>query len=141
MKNVSTAVFAITFAAMVPTSALAFLSINRQNVNQVSNSPVVFEVVGRAGARTEDYWCAAGDYAQRSLGLPWRTRLYISRERGQSETTQRRSAVQFTTDPQALGITPDTRSVTITNLALGSERTVTHARGACEDVRIPANDR
>ena len=59
--------------------------------------------------------------------------------RGQSVTTNRRSAVQFITNAQAAGVTPLERNITIGGeSAAGTERTATHAYGeAREDVRLP----
>jgi hypothetical protein len=77
----------------LPNAALAFRSINGQDVNPMANG--VFEVVGKPGAGPREYWCSAGHYARAMLRAAANQRIYITRGLGQSETTNRRSAVQF----------------------------------------------
>lgn len=58
-----------------------------------------FEVIPRGDQRTEGYWCAAADYARRTLGAGWRDPIYVLRGYGPSVTTGRKTAVQFSTKP------------------------------------------
>lgn len=81
-------------------AAEAFTSRKSARVNPVSDQ--VFEVVPIAGGTGIDYWCGAGDYAMRALGSPISAMVYVSRAMGPSETTNRRSAVQFTLDADVL---------------------------------------
>ena len=78
---------------LMPVGASAYRAINWLQVNPVSAD--VFEVVGEPGSGPAQYWCAAGDYARQVLGTVAVQRIYIVRGRGPSETTNRRSAVQF----------------------------------------------
>ncbi|GGH20586.1 hypothetical protein SAMN05444007_101421 [Cribrihabitans marinus] len=78
-------------------------------LNGVRVNPVnadLFEVIPRAGARFDDYWCGASEYARRVQGASWTTEVYVASGIQPSVTTGRRSSVQFTINPGALGITP-----------------------------------
>ena len=105
-----------------------FRSLNGLRVYQLDAQ--VFEVVGRGPYIFEDFWCSAGDYAHRKLGIPWSADLYISRSIGPSEATGRRSAVQFTTDPTKITEAVNGRSYSF--IATGRRQSVTQARGACD---------
>jgi hypothetical protein len=117
----------------LPAAATAFTSVNRQTVNPLPNGG--FEVVARPGAFSEDYWCAAGDFARRSLRIPWDTQLYVSRTLGPSDTTGRRSAVQFSTDPANVRQPADPDRPLPSLLRPGTSQSVTAAFGRCRDVR------
>ncbi|NOD74986.1 MULTISPECIES: hypothetical protein [unclassified Ruegeria] len=66
-----------------------------------------FEVIPRGDQRTEGYWCAAADYARRTLGLGWMDRIYVLRGYGPSVTTGRRTAIQFSIkQPQSVDVQP-----------------------------------
>ncbi|MGR3760167.1 hypothetical protein ACUXV3_08530 [Roseobacteraceae bacterium NS-SX3] len=88
----------------LPEAAAAFTTARGVRVNPVGNG--VFEVIPRGAGRTGDFWCGAAEYARRELGAGWADRFYVVRGRGVSVTTGRRSAVQFTLDPQAAGVAP-----------------------------------
>ena len=117
-------------ALLLPQAALAFTSINRLRVNPVDAN--VFEVVGEPGTNGPEYWCAAADYAQRQLRAAWRAPLYIARTRGPSVTTGRRSAVQFTLNPTAAGVTPTNASVSLNALRTGNSMSVQLAHTYCQ---------
>lgn len=114
----------------VPTTAFAFRAISRMDVNKVDKN--VFEVVGRAGAIKNDYWCAAGDYLRRELRLPWSTKIYVVSGIGRGVTTGAASAVQFTLDLEAVGIEPYTNSWVSDVLTPGYGRSVTAAFHYCD---------
>ncbi|SFT67322.1 hypothetical protein SAMN05216236_10543 [Sedimentitalea nanhaiensis] len=80
-----------------PTWASAWWAINRHEVFPVSDG--VYEVVGRVGSAAWDYWCGAGDFAQRVMGVPAAERIYIWRGIGPSVTRPGRKAVQFALSP------------------------------------------
>lgn len=84
-------------ALWMPNAAEAFSGKKGTRVNPVDDA--VFEVVARTAGSASDYWCGAADYARRALNVSWTATLYISRGRGPSETTNRRTAVQYTLDP------------------------------------------
>ncbi|MVO16241.1 hypothetical protein [Parasedimentitalea huanghaiensis] len=123
-------------AVALPTAALAFRAINTLDVNRVDAN--IFEVIGRPAAIKDDYWCGAGDYLRRELQLPWNTKIYVVSGIGRSVTTGARSAVQFTLNPDALGIEPYEKSWVSDVLTVGYGRSVTAAFHHC-DRRILIN--
>lgn len=112
---------------VVPAPGEAML--RRLQVNPVNAH--VFEVIGRGGTNGVEYWCSAADHAQRVLRAPWTARLYIARSLGPSVTTNRRSAVQFTLDPEAAGVTPSSPSLSINALRTGDSMSVQQAHSYC----------
>lgn len=117
----------------LPTGADAFTGRHGVGVNPVNEA--VFEVIARTAGSGSDYWCGAAEYAQRALRAPWTATIFIARGRGPSVTTGRRSAVQFTLDPAAVGITPGTQSLSVNALRVGDSMSVQSAFQFCE--RIP----
>lgn len=93
----STGVSLTVLAVIIPTWAAAWWSYNRLEVFPVSDS--VWEVVSRVGTSPADFWCGAGDYAQRVLGTPAAERIYIWKAIGPSVNVQGRNAVQFSLSP------------------------------------------
>lgn len=131
MKQViCNSLIAAVLVTMLPVSADAFRGMRGARVNQVDQN--VFEVVPR-GSRTsgKDFWCGAGEYAYRELRAPWSARIYIVQGRSQSVTTERRSAVQFTMNPQAAGIAPIEPALSLNALKVGDNMSVTNAFGYC----------
>ena len=112
----------------------AFTSRDGSRVNPVSD--VVFEVVPKGGGLGRNYWCAAGDYAQRALKAPWDAQLYISRSRGPSETTNRRSAVQFTLQSSVAGDPEKGAFVSTNALTRGDNMRVRDAFNQCYERSI-----
>lgn len=81
----------------LPTYGMAWWAFNRHEVFPVSDT--VWEVVARVGTSAADYWCGAGDYAQRVMGVPAASRIYIWKAVGPSETRPGKKAVQFSLTP------------------------------------------
>lgn len=81
----------------IPTWALSWYAWNRYEVFPVSET--VFEVIERPGSAggAAQYWCGAGDYAQRVLKTKTNQKIYIWKAVGKSVTTSARRAVQFST--------------------------------------------
>lgn len=117
----------------LPCTAMAFTAPNRLNVNPVDAN--VFEVIGKPGSSGPDYWCAAADYANRALRAPWAAKLYIARTRGPSVTSGRKSAVHFTLNPSAAGVTPASASLSLNALKEGDNMSVQLAHTYCQ--RVP----
>ncbi|WCR09289.1 hypothetical protein JHW45_09090 [Paracoccus stylophorae] len=59
---------------LLPAQASAFLA--RNGMTAHGSGPADIVVDYRAGRLDTDYWCAAGDYARRVLGLAGDTRLW-----------------------------------------------------------------
>ncbi len=116
-------------AAMQPALGHAFTSRGGARVNPVDAA--VFEVVPNSGGGGDLYWCGAADYAQRALNAPWQARLFIYRGRGPSETTNKRSAVQFTLDPNLAAAAPSRSWPSINSLQAGETMSVQQAFSHC----------
>lgn len=112
-----------------PQAADAFNGKFGVRVAQVNDA--VFEVVPRSSGSGPVFWCGAADYARQVLGAGWKTTIYIARGRGQSVTTNRRSAVQFTLDPSTAGITPIEQSLSLNSLKVGDNMSVQQANQYC----------
>ena len=80
-----------------PGWALAWWAWNRHEVEPVSDG--VFEVIGEVGSGAQNYWCGAGDYAIRVLGVEPARRIYTWRGLGPSVTRPGRKAMQFAFAP------------------------------------------
>ena len=117
------------FAMALPDPGDAFTGRRGTRVNPVDDA--VFEVIARTAGSGADYWCGAGEYASRALHAAWTARIYIARGRGPSVTTGRKSAVQFTLDPAAAGITPAPPSLSLNSLRVGDSMSVQEARSHC----------
>lgn len=130
MKSVTIAVLIAGIAGLATMAeASTFTARSGARVNPVNAA--VFEVIPRGRSSGQAYWCAAGDYAQRALRAPWTATVYIARGMGQSVTTGRRSAVQFTLDPGAAGITPAASSLSLNSLKPGENMSVQQAYSYC----------
>jgi hypothetical protein len=134
MKNLSLAVFTLGFLGLAASGVGAFTSREGSRVNPVSDT--VFEVVPLAGGSGRNFWCAAGDYAQRALKAPWEAHLYISRSHGLSETTNRRSAVQFTLQPALAGSPDKGVFASVNSLSRGNNMRVRDAFSLCNQLPV-----
>lgn len=129
-KRMTGAALIATFAFALPGAGDAFTSKLGARVNPVNAA--VFEVVPRSSGTGQVFWCSAADYAQRELGASWQARVYVVRGRAQSETTGRRSSVQFTLDPKAAGITPASSSISLNTFVVGDSMSVQQAHSYCQ---------
>lgn len=98
-------------------------------VNPVND--VVYEAVSEGAHGGAAFWCAAGSYAEIHLKAKPGAEIYVARGAGPSETTNRRSAAQFTLDPAAAGITPTGPSKNLNELVVGEHMTAGRARNFC----------
>ena len=116
---------AVTLSVGLPQASLA-LTTHGVRVNAVNSK--VFEAV--AGADVfHQYWCGASHFARRTLGAGWNDKIHIVRGRGPSETTRRRTAVQF-----ALGAgskSSDGKSLFVGRLQAGDSMSVVRADELC----------
>lgn len=96
----------------------------------------VFEVVGNSGRGYILFWCGASRYARQVLGIDWRSKITIVRGLGRSEATGQRSAVQFTVNPGAVGVTPIS-SYSPNAYEVGDSKTATEANGFCHELIFP----
>jgi hypothetical protein len=127
---------ALASACEVPTGGeapkYAFVSPYGPRVNPVDANE--FEVILNAGGAFDGYWCGASEYARRKLGAAWSDRVYVASPISQSVTTDRRSAVRFTLDPAALGITPTNETFRV-GINVGDNMSITQADMRCSTAR------
>ncbi len=124
MKRVMTSMVLATVAISAPMTAGA--APNGFQTVAVNNS--VFEVIPRARQDVDGYWCAAADFARRTLGAGWQQRVYVVRGYGPSEATGRRTAVQFSLTPPKNA--PQQSSVSL-GFQGGESMSVQGANGRC----------
>lgn len=124
---------ACALIATMPHAVQAFRSFSGLEVNPVNTA--VFEVVGDPGTHGREYWCAAANYSVQELNAGWDAVIFIARKRGVSETTGRKSAVQFTLDADAAGITPAKPTISINWFRPGDHINIQQANSYCQDLR------
>lgn len=125
MKKVMT--YAVFAALVLSTPASATFA--RFGYQTVALSNTVFEVIPRGRTDIDGYWCAASDFARRTLGASWQQRIYVKRGYGPSEATGRRTAVQFSlTAPEGV---PQQSSGFSTGFQPGFNMSVSAANGRC----------
>ncbi|MEX0349811.1 MAG: hypothetical protein AB3N15_10350 [Paracoccaceae bacterium] len=110
----------------------AFVSPYGPRVNPINANE--FEVILNAGGTYDGYWCGAADFSRRKLGAAWSDRVYVASPVSQSVTTDRRSAVRFTLDPAALGITPVNKTFR-SGISVGDNMSITQADTRCSYTR------
>lgn len=84
---------ALILLLTVPLPAGAFTARNGMTADRAG--PTEIAVTFAAGRADTDYWCAAGDYAQRALGQPVGTRLW----RASPKPRRSGAGILFTLDP------------------------------------------
>ena len=126
MKQVMT--YAVFAAIVLSTPASALNA--RFGFQTVALNNSVFEVIPRGRTDVDGYWCAASDFARRTLGAGWQQQIYVVRGYGPSEATGRRTAVQFSIAPPAGGI-PQKSSGFSSSFTPGNSMSVQGANGRC----------
>lgn len=122
------AIIATVLNLGLPGSSEANASRHSIRVNQMQGG--IFEVIPRTG-NGYLFWCGAADYAHRVIGAPWTASLHISRGLGPSETTGRRSAVQFTLDANLAKTPPSGGYGSVNSLQAGDTMSVQRAFDYC----------
>lgn len=84
--------FLLVIALIMPMPASAFMAKNGMIARQVGPTEIAVEFHTRRS--DTDYWCAAGDFARRALGLPGDTRLW----RATPKPRQAGGGIVFTLD-------------------------------------------
>ncbi|WP_170330884.1 hypothetical protein [Ruegeria arenilitoris] len=125
MKKV---MYAVLAAMMLSTPASATFA--RFGFQTVALSNTEFEVIPRGRTDVDGYWCAASDFARRTLGASWQQRIYVKRGYGPSEATGRRTAVQFSLTPPE-GVPQQSGGVITTGFQPGFNMSVSAANGRC----------
>ena len=97
MRVIAPLAIALTLATAA--QADTFRALNRHEVNPLPNGD--FEVVSRVGAGPAQFWCGAGDYALRALGVASNARVYLVQGPAPSLTEPGKKAVTFSLMPPA----------------------------------------
>ncbi|WP_052265137.1 hypothetical protein [Ruegeria sp. ANG-R] len=124
MKQIISCVFML----LVMTGSPDILDAAPNGYQTEAMSGTEFEVIPRARQDIDGYWCAAADYARRTLGAGWHQRIYVLRGYGPSVTTGRRTAVQFTLKAPA---NADQQSSISAGFRPGDSMSVQGANGRC----------
>ncbi len=127
-KRIRTTLFVSIGAAVIATAASATMP-DGWEVNPVNS--VVYEAVSEGAHGGAAFWCAAGTYAEVHLKAKPGDEIYVARGAGPSVTTNRRSAAQFTLDPEAAGITPAESSGDLNEPNVGEHMSAGQARTFC----------
>jgi hypothetical protein len=126
MKQVMTLAVSAAILLSVPLSSASAARNGFQTVAVNSN---MFEVIPRARQDVDGYWCAAADFARRTLGAGWQQRIYVVRGYGPSEATGRRTAVQFSLQ-QPTNVAQQSSSISV-GFKAGESMSVQGANGRC----------
>ncbi|SDW23787.1 hypothetical protein SAMN05444358_101289 [Ruegeria halocynthiae] len=124
MKHFISPAFAVLIMATFPAAVAA--APNGYRTEPMSGTE--FEVIPRSRQDIDGYWCAAADFARRTLGAGWQQQIYVLRGYGPSVTTGRKTAVQFTLTPPA---NADQQSSFSVGFQPGSSMSVQGANGRC----------
>jgi len=109
----------------------------RNDLRVVPFAPDRFEVLARAGTAGPDYFCAAGDFAQRFLNAGATDRVVVVEPSGPSRFNPGGRGMVFRVAPA--GSVRPSGGITVRTGRAGENRTVAHARALCE-VRRERND-
>ncbi|MFY2826102.1 hypothetical protein [Ruegeria sp. MALMAid1280] len=126
MKKVMT--YAVFAALVLSTPASAFNG--RLGYQTVALNSTEFEVIPRGRTDVDGYWCAAADFARRTLGAGWQQRIYVKRGYGPSEATGRKTAVQFSLTPPG-GASQQSSGIFSSGFKPGFSMSVSAANGRC----------
>lgn len=131
MKHLPSLILALSLTVL-PQPGHAFRSLHGMTVNSIKGSG--FEVTGKGFSRSDDYWCAASEYARRVQKAGWTTRIYVTRGRGPSVISNRHDAVQFSIEPGVQNNTGGGRSLNA--LAIGKSKTISQANRYCSSMAV-----
>ncbi|WP_380218764.1 hypothetical protein [Jhaorihella thermophila] len=123
------AIVAAGLIALPGMASAQWRAVNRSEVFPISKG--VFEVVNRSSSRTQDYWCAAGDYAITQLRTAATQRIYVSVPIGASQFRSGKRGVRFSLTPPPEGPAPDSYSLSVKKV--GENLTAASARNYCYD--------
>ncbi|MCE8009365.1 hypothetical protein [Aestuariivita sp.] len=123
------AALGLAIVIALPSSAWAFRAKNHLEVNPITQTR--FEVIQRAGAGASDFWCAAGDYARRVLGVAANQPVYLVAGRDTAQTRTNRIAVTFSLDAPPEAANFATKPLTLNLDAIGDSLRAAFAEQYC----------
>jgi len=124
-------ILAACAVALLATSSVAQQSMTHAGFEIHPVNDVVYEAVSDGAHGGAAFWCAAGLFVEAKLKAPPKTEIYVVRGAGPSVTTNRRSAAQFTIEPEKAGVTPAESSSDLNNLVVGEHMHASLARNFC----------
>lgn len=119
--------YAALLAATLTVPETAFAARNGYQTVGLNNTD--FEVIPRARTDVDGYWCAAADFARRTLGAGWQQQIYVVRGYGPSQATGRKTSVLFSIKPPA-GVEAQVKPITA-GFTPGQSRSVQSANALC----------
>lgn len=134
-KSLSVLSFGLALSLPFSLPANAQTAFGPERLKVADTGGGAFTVSGRTDFWARGYWCAAGDYAQRRLGLPVTARLYVA------QPYQRGSrSIGFSTSDAGLSA-QKLLTVGETMRTAGANLSVGQARSYCADVSINRGNR
>lgn len=124
-------ILAVCLVVCSATSPLAKNSMTHAGFEINPVNDVVYEAVSDGWHGGAAFWCAAGLFTESVLKAPPKTEIYVVRGAGPSVTTKRRSAAQFTIEPEKAGVTPVPLSDNLNELNVGEHMHASLARNFC----------
>lgn len=115
-------------AILVPSLAQAQFVRERFDIPVLPLTATTFEVIEADAAGGSQIWCAAGIYARTVLGLE-RGKLWVARERQDSDRVPGRKSVVFSVEPVSGEILSPLRSVRKPGLSFS----IGHANAICRE--------
>lgn len=122
---------AVMLGATPAMAQLSYTNIGGYRAIQLNDA--IFEVIPQGLSATGRYWCTASRFARIRLNENWRDRIYVARGYGPSLTTGRKTAIQFTTDPEKAGIKPLQNGSVVSGFVVGDSMSVQQADQYCND--------
>ncbi len=125
--------------SLLPLGAAAqtYQAVNLLNVVPLGGAD--FEVIEARGEGARGIWCAAADFAEKTLGAGTTAELFIKRGRGASVSGVGRSGVTFTLDSASLPVSAF-KSYSVSVDRPGQSLPLGHAIQFCRDYIIEPND-
>lgn len=117
----------------------SFLAQNDLQVIADPANPGQFEVLTEGGNGGPDYWCSAGDYAQRRLGAGATTRVFLVKPYGRSQIRSSRNSVGYSINPSAGVLNQSALNsgrITMSMNKIGENYTTAHARNVCDKMSL-----
>lgn len=94
-----------------------------------ASDPSRFDILQNAGSGGSDYWCAAGEYAIKKLGVSPATRVYLVQPLAKGRLG--RNSVGFSVNPNAVP-SAGSNGFTMSITKVGQNWSAEHARSQCK---------
>lgn len=95
-----------------------------------ASDPSRFDILQNAGSGGSDYWCAAGEYAIKKLGVAPATRVYLVQPLGKGRLG--RNSIGFSVNPNSVSGGSGANGFTMSMNKVGQNWSAEHARSQCK---------